>query len=177
MSELYDSIDYENLNFKYVDKKNNDVSFYGYMNSKECFNSIKSSRIKISDAKNKQIEFLNKLNNIKIGGKNSEQKKVINNLEKIDISREETINFFRDYTELLSDANYNAKKNETGGKGFKILTPKQMLERLPIALAQVKVGNNSEKLLNEIRQIVYSLYSSKQVTKKVYNNIIKFINI
>ena len=52
-----------------------------------------------------------------------------------------------------------------------------MLERLPIALAQIKVGNNSEKLLNEIRQIVYSLYSSKQVTKKVYNNIIKFINI
>ena len=69
------------------------------------------------------------------------------------------------------------KKNETGGKGLKILTPKQMLERLPIALAQVKAGNNSEKLLNKIRQIVYPLYSSKQVTKKVYNNIIKFINI
>ena len=50
-----------------------------------------------------------------------------------------------------------------------------MLQSLPIALAQVKAGNNSESLLNEIRQIVYSLYQSKQITKKVYNNIIKSI--
>ena len=48
-----------------------------------------------------------------------------------------------------------------------------MLQRLPIALAQVKVGNNSERLLNKIRQIVYSLYQSKGITKKVYNNIIE----
>ena len=58
---------------------------------------------------------------------------------------------------------------------LKELTPKQMLQRLPIALAQVKAGNNSESLLNEIRQIFYSLYQSKQITKKVYNNIIKSI--
>ena len=64
---------------------------------------------------------------------------------------------------------------EQEGKGLKILTPKQMLQRLPIALAQVKAGNNSESLLNEIRQIVYSLYQSKQITKKVYNKIIKSI--
>ena len=69
------------------------------------------------------------------------------------------------------------KKNATEGKGLKILTPKQMLQRLPIVLAQVKAGNNSENLLNEIRQIVYSLHQSKQITKKVYNNIIKSINI
>ena len=73
---------------------------------------------------------------------------------------------------MLSDANYNAKQN---GKGFKILTSKQILQRLPIALAQVKAGNNSESLLNEIRQIIYYLYQSKQITKKVYNNIIKSI--
>ena len=60
---------------------------------------------------------------------------------------------------------------------LKILTPKQMLQRLPIALAQVKAGNNSERLLNEIKQIVYSLYQSKQITKKVYNNIIKSVQI
>ena len=52
-----------------------------------------------------------------------------------------------------------------------------MIQRLPIALAQVKAGNNSESLLNEIRQIVYSLYQCKQITKKVYNNIIKSIKI
>ena len=93
------------------------------------------------------------------------------------LSREEVINFFRDYIEILSDANYDAKQNETEGNGLKILTPKQMLERLPIALAQLKAGNNSENLLNEFRQIVYSLYQSKQITKKVYNNIIKSINV
>ena len=70
---------------------------------------------------------------------------------------------------MPSEANYKAKY----GKGLKILTPKQMLQRLPIALAQVKRGNNSERLLNEIRQIVYSLYQSNEITKKVYNNIIK----
>ena len=61
----------------------------------------------------------------------------------------------------------------THGTGLKILTPKEMLQRLPIALAQVKAGNNSESLLNKIRQIVYSLYQSKEITKKVYNNMIK----
>ena len=73
--------------------------------------------------------------------------------------------------------------NKTEGTGFsdhrqsnlKILTPKQMLQRLPIVLAQVKAGNTSENLLNEIRQIVYSLYRAKEVTKKLYNNIIKSI--
>ena len=64
-----------------------------------------------------------------------------------------------------------------GNSKLKILTPKQMLQRLPIALAQVKAGNNSESLLNEIRQIVYSLYQSKQITKKVYNDIIKSIQL
>ena len=52
------------------------------------------------------------------------------------------------------------------GTGLKILTPKQMLQRLPIALAQLKVGKNSENLLNEIRQIYYSLYLSKKLLKK-----------
>ena len=60
---------------------------------------------------------------------------------------------------------------------LKILTPTQMLQRLPIALALVKAGNNSEPLLNEIREIVYSLYQSKQITKKVYNSIIKSIKL
>ena len=63
------------------------------------------------------------------------------------------------------------------GTGLKILTPKQMLQRLPIDLAQIKAGNNSESLLNEIRQIVYSLYQSKKITKKLYNNIIKPIKV
>ena len=59
------------------------------------------------------------------------------------------------------------------GKGRKILTLKPMLQRLLIALAQIKAGNNSEILLNGIREIVYSLYQIKKITRKVYNNIIK----
>ena len=74
---------------------------------------------------------------------------------------------------MFSDANYRAKQNKTEGTGLKILTPKQMLQILPIALAQVKASNNSENLLNEIRQIIYSLYQSKEITKKVYNNLMK----
>ena len=74
---------------------------------------------------------------------------------------------------MLSDARYESKQNKTEGKGLKILTPKQMLQRLPIALAQIKAANNSENLLNEIRQIIYSLYQSKEITKKVYNNLMK----
>ena len=66
---------------------------------------------------------------------------------------------------------------ETKGIGLKILTPKQMLQRLPIALAQVKAGNASEKLLSEIRQIMYSLYLAKEITKKVYNNIMNLIKV
>ena len=105
------------------------------------------------------------------------KKKTINNLEKFYKSREEVINFFKDYGKIVPDAAYKSKENKTEGKGLKILTPKQMPQRLPIALAQVKAGNISESLLNEIRKIVYSLYQSKQITKKVYNNIIKSINI
>ena len=68
---------------------------------------------------------------------------------------------------------FNEQNQE--GKGLKILTPNQMLSRLPITLAQLKVGNNSEKLKNEIRQLLCSLYHSKYMTKQVYNNLINYI--
>ena len=71
---------------------------------------------------------------------------------------------------MLFDANYDSKNSKTKGKRLKILTPKQMLQKLPTALVLVIADNNSERLLNEIRPIVYSLYQSKQITKKVYNN-------
>ena len=76
---------------------------------------------------------------------------------------------------------FQVSKESQEGKGvnerLKILTPNQMLKRLPIALTQVKAGNNSESLSNEIRQIVYSLYRSKEITKKVYDNIINSIKV
>ena len=61
------------------------------------------------------------------------------------------------------------------GKGLKILTPDQMLSRLPITLAQLKAGNNSEKLKNEIRQLLYSLYRSKKLTKQLYKSLVDII--
>ena len=69
----------------------------------------------------------------------------------------------------------NKAKNKTSGQGLKILTSTQMLQRLPITLAEVEAGNNSENLLNKIRQIVYSLYQSKEITKKIYNHIIESV--
>ena len=68
---------------------------------------------------------------------------------------------------------FNKQKQE--GKGLKILTPDQMLSRLPITLAQLKAGNNSQKLINEIRQLLYSLYRSKKLTKTIYNHLINTI--
>ena len=141
MNKLHEIVDYNNLKLEYVGP-NKDVIFYDYRDSKELFNAIKNILIKFSEGKNKQNEFLNKLNKVKIGKKATEQKEVINNLNKFYNSREEVINLFRDFTEMLSDAKYEAKQNETKRTRLKILTPKQMLERLPIALAQVKAGNN-----------------------------------
>ena len=69
---------------------------------------------------------------------------------------------------------FNNKQNQIG-KSLKILTPSQMLSRLPISLAQLKVGNNPEKLRNEIRQLLYSLYRSKKLTKEVYKSLIDII--
>ena len=69
----------------------------------------------------------------------------------------------------------NFNKQTQQGEGLKILTPNQMLSRLPITLAQLKVGNNSDKVKNEIRQLLYSLYRSKNMTKQVYNNLINYI--
>ena len=78
------------------------------------------------------------------------------------------------YSLMMSEAKAKSKQiNTTKETGLKIFTPKQMLQRLPIALAQVKAGNNSENLLNEIRQIIYSLHHSKEITKKVYNILMK----
>ena len=105
---------------------------------------------------------------------NSEKKKlksdVLKSVGALAKGREVMFNAFR-------SGIFHRLEESQEGEGLKILTPNQMLKRLPIALAQVKAGNNSESLLNEIRQIVYSLYRSKEITKKVYNNIINSIKV
>ena len=90
--------------------------------------------------------------------------------------KNDAIKFIEDYGSMILEAKRLAREDQKG-EGLKRLTPNQMLKRLPIALAQVKARNNSESLLNEIRQIVCSLYRSKEITKKVYNNIINLIKV
>ena len=70
---------------------------------------------------------------------------------------------------------FNKEIQNQWGSGLKILTPNQMLSRLPISLAQLKAGNNSEKLKNEIRQLLYSLYRSKKLTKQLYKSLVDII--
>ena len=67
------------------------------------------------------------------------------------------------------------KKQNQKGEGLKIITPNQLLSRLPIPLAQLKAGNNSEKLKNDIRQLLYSLYRSKKLTKEIYKSLVDII--
>ena len=86
--------------------------------------------------------------------------------------RAEIIRAFQNGIFLYIDGN---EESATEGKGLKILTPNQMLGRLPISLAQLKAGNNSEKLKNEIRQLLYSLYRSKKLTKQLYKSLVDII--
>ena len=79
------------------------------------------------------------------------------------------------YDELDEEDREPLRNMNKEGKGLKILTNKQMLSRLPILLAQIQAGNNSKKIKNETRQILYSLYRSKTLTKTVYNNLIKAV--
>ena len=131
---------------------------------------VYNNKITINEADQKQsnlVEYIMNFNN-KTRPKTKDDKKnkkyILNSAENLYYGRELVINAFKSGLFPLKS---------TTGTGLKILTPKQVLQRLSIALAQVKAGNNSENLLNEIRQIVYSLYQSKEITKKVYNNLIK----
>ena len=94
--------------------------------------------------------------------------KEIKEMSKEEIEIEKPYNIVKVVKKVLDINKINQQ-----GKGIKILTPNQMLSRLPITLAQLKAGNNSEKLKNEIRQLLHSLYHSKNMTKLVYNNLIK----
>ena len=142
---------------------------------------IYEGKITIEEANEYQTNLLAK---IMIFRKNTKPQSPEKKQEK-EIVLKNLFNFFEDREKLLDAFESKIFSIKSKGAGIlnpnhsklKIISPKQMLKRLPIALAQVKAGNNSESLLNEIRQIVYSLYQSKQITKKVYNNIIKSINI
>ena len=159
---------YESPNKTYDFRKFKTIRAFG--------NEIRSNIIDLDEASHKQNGLLNYIKEFNKSTKlrNAESKKikenVFNSVKALVDGREMVFKAFE-------SGIFSRLKISQEGEGIKILTSNQMLKRLPIALAQIKAGNNSETLLNEIRQIVYSLHRSKEITKKVYNNIIKSIKV
>ena len=115
----------------------------------------------------------------KEGKKNDDQvysiKEVFNKLKEAVKNVTENNTFIIEENEKIINIVENILYFNQSGEGLKILTPNQMLSRLPISLAQLKAGNNSEKLKHEIRQLLYSLYRSKDSTKRLYKSLIGII--
>ena len=115
--------------------------------------------------KEKNNELVNVINS---GLKDlKEEIKKMSKEEKEDVDPESTVKIVE---KILK---FNEQNQQ--GQGIKVLTPNQKLNRLPISLAQLQAGNNSEKLENEMRQLLHSLYHSKNMTKQVYSNLTKHI--
>ena len=171
MEELNKNFDYNNPKYTVI-SNGEEFEFDQSEDPLVFLSDIKKGKISLEEAKNLQRDYGEYLNQIRKINKNEEQKKTLANIDILFNAKNNAIKFIEDYGSLILEAKRPAKQE---GKGLKILTPKQMLQRLPIALAQIKADNNSESLLNEIKQIVYFLYQSKEITKKVYNNIFKSI--
>ena len=170
---LSKQIDFNNLTY-YFKGESAPKNFIDFKGPLDFYKNIKAGYIKLEKVEGKQKKFKSGLNEILKGGYKSEKTKKCNkNIKTLYKSREKVIKLFNYYSKIVSEAKHKTKYEER----FKILTPKQMLQRLPIALAQVKAGNRSENLLNEIRPIIYSLYGKKQVPKKENNNIMNSIKL
>ena len=137
IEEMSKEVDYKNLIYNFTTKASGDGD------------------ISLKTAEKDQEIFKKDLGQIKSGNpkhKSGKQLYTIKNAENLYDSRLKIIDLFNDYSKIRSESIYRSKQDETKGIELKILTPKQMLQRLPVALAQVKAGNNSESLLTEVRQ-------------------------
>ena len=162
--------------YEYQPEGRSSINFRNYQNSIDLFNKLRDGKVNPRKVLKNQNNFKLDLGEIKKGNpksKSKDQISVIGNVEKFFELRKKIIDFFRDYSFLLSEAKYKAKY----GKGLKLLNTKQMLQRLPIALEQVKAGNTFENSRNEIKQVIHPLYKAKEITKKVYNNIMNSIKL
>ena len=172
IEEMEKKVDRNKMVYKGTNKT---YDFRNFKTIRAFGNEIRNNIISLDTANIEQTNLLSYINDfMKTKPPDSEKRKlradVLNSMTSFVQGREMILTAFK--SEI-----FQMSKESQEGKGLKILTPNQMLKRLPIALAQVKAGNNSESLLNEIRQIVYSLYRSKEITKKVYNNIINSIKL
>ena len=173
----FEPVNFYDLTYEFKDSNIRSVKVIEYKDPNAIFKDIYDGNITLESVKNEQKKLKAELDSIKQGNprdESEELKKTINNIKNLYNSREEVVKMFNDYARNMSKNIYDSKQE---GTGLKILTPKQMLQRLTISLAQIKADNNSQSLLIEIRQIIYSLYQSKELTKKVYNNVLKSIKV
>ena len=172
IEEVEKKIDRNRLVYKGTNKT---YDFRNFKTIRAFGNEIRNNIISLDTANIEQVNLLSYINDfMKAKPRDLEKRKlrtdVLNSVRSLAQGREAVLTAFR-------SGIFQVSKESQEGEGLKILTPNKMLKRLPIALAQVKAGNNSESFLNKIRQIVYSLYLSKEITKKVYNNIINSIKV
>ena len=163
IQEISNEIGYNNLNYSFKTRSSGSIYFIKYKGPFGLFGEMRDGNISLKEAEENQEDFKKELGQITSGNpkhKEQYQLETIKSVKNLYNSRQKFIDLFNDSAKIRSEAMYRSKQNETehGTTGLKILTPKQMLQRLPIAFAQVKAGNDSESLSNEIRQIVYSLY-------------------
>ena len=124
-----------------------------------------------------KLNVLNEQIETKIGAKCTRLENLVNAVKNVldYVTRQRSDDFTDvEMSDLESEESAEPRRNQRGQR-LKILTSNQMLSRLPISLAQLKAGNNSEKFKNEIRQMLYSLYRSKKLTKQIYKSLIDFI--
>ena len=148
IEELNNKIDYNNLKYVAVNNRTS-YNFYELEDPLTFLNKIKKGKTSLEEAKAAQQNYLDYLNIIRKGNKNAEQRQSLANINMLYNARNDAIKFIEDYGSMILEATKLTREQE--GTGLKILTPNQMLKRLPIALAQIKAGNNSESLSNEIR--------------------------
>ena len=137
------------LNYHSKDSESASINFIGVTGPMHICNEVKYGNDSIEKIEEDQKQFKSKLNEITTENpkKSKDQLYTIKDIKNLYNSRDKVIKLNNDYAKIISEVMYKTKQ----GIGLKILTPRQMLQRLPIALAQVKSGNNSENLLNEIR--------------------------
>ena len=178
IEEIEKKVDRSRMVYKGTNKT---YDFRNFKTIRAFGNEIRNNIISFDTANIEQANLLSYINDFKKAKRRDPEKKklkfdVLNSVSSLVQGREMVLTAFKS---KIFHRLQKSQKAEGANEGelIKILTPNEMLKRLPIALAQVKVGNNSESLLNEIRQIVYSLYRPKEITKKVYNNIINSIKV
>ena len=159
----------KNINISYGDK--GDKNKFDTENITKSLKKLRNKFINFDEFNEEYNKFTHNVTELK--------KYKYETKKRFSINQKKLERYYRDLKNIVDLYNiYNLKSDSDTsieGKGLKILTNKQMLNRLPILLAQIEAGNNSKSLKNEIRQILYSLYRSKVLTKTIYNNLIKSI--